>query len=92
MKLATGKWTHYATTIGKMKFKLGGYQTDANFRILPMGIFDGILGMDWLTHINAIIECQAKHLKFKSLLGEDFIISCIRGDPKLHLVVANQIA
>ena len=91
MKLATGKRTHFATTIGKMQFKLGGYQTSANLRILPLGNFDGILGMDWLASNNSIIECQANLLKFKSLLGEEVNIVGIRGKPKLHLIAATKL-
>ena len=91
VKLATCQYAQSVTSIGKLKFKLGGYQTIASFRVLPLGIFDGILGMDWLAKHNATIECKAKLLKFVTQLGEEVTIPRIGGDPKLQLVTATKL-
>ena len=91
IKLARGQYAQSITSVGELKFKLGGYQTAASFRVLPLGIFDGILGMDWLAKHNATIECKAKLLKFVTLLGEEVTITRIGGNPKLQLVITTKL-
>lgn len=39
-------------------------------KILPLGTYDAILGMDWLEEHNPDIDWVAKTLKFKSMQGE----------------------
>ena len=63
----------------------------ASFRVLPLGIFYGILGMDWLAEKNATIECKTKLLTFVTLLGKEVTIIEIGGNPKLQLVIANML-
>ena len=70
IKLATGKQAQSTATFGKLQFKIGEYQIATTLRVLLLGIFDGILGMDWLVNNGAILECKAKQLKFQTLLGE----------------------
>ena len=91
IKLAIGQNAQSITLVGELKFKLGGYHTTASFRVLPLGIFDGILGMDWLAKHNATIECKTKLLKFVTLLGEQVTITGNRGNPKLQLVTATKL-
>ena len=90
VELATGKQTSSSTSLKDLQFKLGGHDTQCNFRILPLGISDGILGMDWLTHNNATIDCKNGNLKFTNAQGGEAIMSSTRGDPKLHLVTADR--
>ena len=48
VELASGKRTHTSSSMGSINFKLGEAQAKGNFRVLNLGIYDGILGMDWL--------------------------------------------
>ena len=91
IKLATGQYAQSITSIEELEFKLGGYQTRASFRVLPLGIFYGILGMVWLAKHNATIECKTKLLKFVTLLGKEVTIIGIGGNPKLQLVIATTL-
>lgn len=91
VELATGKRTHSTSSVGNLNFKLGGHMTKASFRVLPLGIYDGILGMDWLTMNDASLECRDRKLSFTSLLGERVTTTGTRGDPKLHLVTAAKL-
>lgn len=91
VELATGKLTSSSTSLKNMKFKLGSHDTQANFRILPLGIYDGILGMDWLTHNHASIDCKNGQLKFNTAQGQEVVIVATRGDPKLQLVTATKL-
>ena len=91
VELATGKQTQSSTSVKNLNFKLGGHETSSSFMVLPLGIYDGILGMDWLIKNNATIDCKEKKLKFKSLNGKATIVTGTRGDPKLHLVPATKL-
>ena len=91
VELATGKQTQSSTSVKNLNFKLGGQETSSSFMVLPLGIYDGILRMDWLIKNNATIDCKEKKLKFKSLNGKDIIVTGTRGDPKLHLVSATKL-
>ena len=86
VELATGKKTKSLTTTGTLNFCLGSENTSAHFRVLPLGIYDGILGMDWLKQNDAQIHCKDALLSF--LNGNSNRVSILgkRGQPKLHLV------
>ena len=86
VKIATGKRTKSLTTVGDLKFKLGGHDTHATFRVLPLGIYDGILGMDWLKEHDAIVRCGKASLTFLTNDNQEVCISGVRGKPKLQLV------
>ena len=55
VELATGKMTRSTTSVGELNFKLNDQPAVANFRVLPLGIYDGILGMDWLSKNDATL-------------------------------------
>ena len=42
--------------------------------LLDMGYFDVILGMDWLQHVGAMIDCQAWKIVVRHPAGADFVI------------------
>ena len=64
VKLATSKTTHSLQTVGSIQFEIGGYKTQATFRVLPLGTYEGIIGMDWLVKHKAVLECHSGKLKF----------------------------
>ena len=49
-----------------ISFQLGGHSTLQKFRIMKMGKFQGILGMDWLGHNCAEINCSQGSILFTS--------------------------
>ena len=91
VELATGKRIKSATSIGTLHFNLGDKPTSSNFRVLPLGTYDGILGMDWLSKNNALLHCKDALLTFQDSRGEKATISGTRGKPKLHLVTATKL-
>ena len=91
MELATGKQTYSSSSIGDLKFNLGGHQTKAKFRVLQLGIYDGILGMDWLIKNEAALECKSGQLRFKDWDKRDVTISGNRANPELQLVTATKL-
>ena len=50
--------------MGSIYFKLGEAQTRGNFRVLNLGFYDGILGMDWLQENKATLKCRDEILTF----------------------------
>nr|XP_043612589.1 uncharacterized protein LOC122584572 [Erigeron canadensis] len=46
----------------------------ANLIPFPMGEFDIILGMDWLSTCNAKISCDEKFISLKTSKGEDMVV------------------
>ena len=64
VELATGKTTHSLQTVGSIQFEIGGYKTQAAFRVLPLGTYEGIIRMDWLVKHKAVLECHSGKLKF----------------------------
>lgn len=91
VELANGKEVISCQSVGTVEFELGGHSTSANFRTLPLGIYDGILGMDWLSRNQAHIHCAQGNFSFKNLLGEEVLIQGTNGKPKAHLVKASRL-
>lgn len=57
MEVAIKKRTRTVTSVGSITFKLGEAQTRGNFRVLNLGVYEGILGMDWLQENKATLKC-----------------------------------
>ena len=91
VELVTGKLAQSISTVGDLNFNLGGYQTNGTFGVLPLGIYDGILGMDWLIKNEAALECKTGELRFKDKSDTIVTISGNRGKPTLHLVSATKM-
>ena len=70
VELANGKEILSKHTVGIIEFELGGRTTSAEFRTLPVGIYDDILGMDWLIANHAIINCAQGSFSFWDKQGK----------------------
>ena len=66
VELANGKEVISRHVVGNLNFSLGGNPTSAFFRTLPIGMYDGILGMDWLIANKAIIHCANGMVTFRN--------------------------
>ena len=83
VKLKIDKPTQTSRSVENLNFKLREHQTKSTFKVIDLGIFDGILGMDWLGQNSAIIKYRTCQLKFKTLLDDNTTIKAQRGEPKL---------
>ena len=72
-----------------LSFQLEGHPTLQKFRILKMGKFQGILGMDWLGHNHAEINCSQGSILFNSCQGNRVKIQERLGKNPLKVVKAN---
>ena len=57
---------------------------------MPLGVYDGILGMDWLKSHQANICCHTGSISFTSL-GNQVQVDGTTGNPKPTLVKANKL-
>ncbi|MCO5570999.1 hypothetical protein L7F22_024730 [Adiantum nelumboides] len=65
VELANGKTVISRHSAGTLKFELGEHSTSTFFRTLPFGVYDGILGMDWLSKSQASIHCGQGSVTFR---------------------------
>ena len=66
VELANGKEVLSRYAIGNLDFEMGENLTSAFFRTLPIGMYDGILGMDWLIANKASIHCANGTVTYKN--------------------------
>ena len=91
VELATGKRTHTITSVGSIDFKFGEAQTRENFRVLNLGVYDGILGMDWLQDNKTALKCRDGVLIFLDNQGQKSKVMGTHGESKLQLVTATKL-
>ena len=70
----------------KLDFDLGGFSTYQEFRVLKLGKFQGILGMDWLHKNNAVIHCAQETLSFIDSQESQVLVSRRVGYAPLRVV------
>ena len=91
VELANGKEILSKHTVGTIEFELGGNVTSAEFRTLPVGIYDGILGMDWLIANHASIHCAQGSFSFWDKQGQETLVQGRNGKPKAKLSKASRM-
>lgn len=91
VELANGKEVTSRHAVGSLGFALGGKNTSAYFRTLPIGLYDGILGMDWLSANHASIHCAQGSLTFQDSLGQEILVQGKNGKPRACLVKTNRM-
>ena len=70
-ELANGKEVLSNQIVGTLEFDLGGESTSAYFKTLPIRVYDGILGVDWLIANQASIHCAQGTFSFLSKEGQE---------------------
>ncbi|MCO5576110.1 hypothetical protein L7F22_029917 [Adiantum nelumboides] len=91
VSLASGSIVSCEEQIVELLFQLEGHSTSENLRVLKMGKFQGILGMDWLSKNKADIHCSQGTVSFYSLNEEQVYIHGRRGNAPLRVVKAKQL-
>ena len=75
----------------RFSFNLDGNPTAQKFRILKIGKFQGILGMDWLGQNQAGIYCNQGTVSFVSSQGEKVEIQGISRRNPIWVVKPNKL-
>ena len=76
--------------VGDLEFLLENHPTKGYFHVMPLGVYDGILGMDWLKAHHEILCCHSGTISFLSL-GNQVQVDGTTGKPKATLVEANKL-
>jgi hypothetical protein len=69
VQLATGTKRRVAEVIPACQFIMGEFPTQATLNILPLGLYDMLIGMDWLAAYKARMDCYHKTLECVSEEG-----------------------
>ncbi|MCO5610521.1 hypothetical protein L7F22_064760 [Adiantum nelumboides] len=91
VSLVSGSIVSCEEQIVELLFQLEGHSTSQSLRVLKMGKFQGILGMDWLSKNKADIHCSQGTISFYSLNEEKVYIHGRRGNTPLRVVMAKQL-
>ena len=91
ISLANGSSLTTLEQIVKIDFELGGFSTYQEFRVLKMGKFQGILGMDWLHKNNVVIHCAQGTLSFIESQGNQALVSGRVGYAPLRIVKISKL-
>lgn len=75
----------------EIPFQLEGIPTSHEFRVLNMGKFQGILGMDWLSLNYADISCRQGIVSFLTGEGKRVQVQGQNGKSPLQVVKANKL-
>ena len=75
----------------EIDFQLGGFPAHQEFRVLKMGQFQGILGMDWLKRSKAVIHCGRGTLSFWDYNNDHAQVSGKLGKSPLRVVKAHKL-
>ena len=60
VELASGTKVSTDSLVHKCGLSIGGFETSVNLRVIPLGSYDVVLGMDWLGSHRAIIDYRKK--------------------------------
>ena len=91
VELANGKEILSKHIVGNIEFELGGRITSAEFRTLPVGIYDGILGMDWLIANHANVHCAQGSFSFQDKQGQETLVQGRNEKPRAKLSKASRM-
>ena len=90
IELASGKEVVTHLAVENPEFLLDNHPIKGYFRVMHLGVYDGILGMDWLKAHHANICCHSKIVSFLSL-GNQVQVDGTMGKPKATLVKPNKV-
>ena len=74
LEMANRKEVLLRTAVGYLNFELRGSSTSAYFRVLPVGVYDGILGMEWLRSRQANIHCVQGTFSFLDDWNQEVLV------------------
>lgn len=92
VKVANGIMLHYTQFIPNCQWTTQGYEFTTNFKALPMGAYDAILGMDWLKqHSPMNIDWIEQVLAINSSNGPIVSQATTSAEPQCSLISAHEL-
>ena len=91
VELASGAKVSTDSLVQQCKLDLGEFTTSVDLRVIPLGSYDIVLGMDWLGSHRASIDCRRKIIQCKDDQGKDIEIAGIQRPISLRMISAMQL-
>lgn len=91
VELASGTKVSTDFVVHKCGLSIGGFETSVDLRVIPLGSYDVVLGMDWLGSHKASIDCRKKTIKCQDDQGKDVEIVGIPRPISLRMISAMQL-
>ena len=71
VELASASKVSMDLVVHKCRLSIGGFDTSVDLRVIPLGSYDVVLGMDWLGSHRASIDCREKTIWCQDDQGKD---------------------
>ena len=91
VKLASGKIIYSNGQVDNCSILLGGGSTTLTFRLVPLGDFDAILGMDWLRANHVQINCKLGIISILAKCKNRIEVEGVKGGTDLKFVKEEKI-
>lgn len=91
MELASGIKVSTDSVVHNCGLSLGSFDTIVDLRVIPLGSYDVVLGMDWLGSHRASIDCRKKIIMCQDDQGNDVQIVGIPRPISLWMISAMQL-
>ena len=91
VELASGSKVSMDSVVHKCQLSIGGFDTLVDLRVIPLGSYDVVLGMDWLGAHRASIDYRKKTILCQDDQGKDVEIVGIPRPISLRMISAMQM-
>ena len=83
VQLATGTKRKVTELVKSCSMDMNGMSTKVELKILPLGSYDCLIGMDWLDQHHALLDCRNKRFTY---LNEEGNPVTVQGIPRAMLL------
>ena len=91
VELATGSKVAVDSLVRSCVLSLGTFTTTVDLRILPLGSYDIVLGMDWLATHQENIDCHRKVVQCVNDIGGKVELLGVQRPVSFRMISANQL-
>ena len=91
VELASGIKVSTGSVVHKCGLSLGSFDTIVDLRVIPLGSYDVVLGMEWLGSHRASIDCRKKIIMSQDDQGNDVKIVGIPRPISLWMISAMEL-
>ena len=91
VELASGTKISTDFVVHKCGLSIGGFDTSVELHVIPLGSYDVVLGIDWLSSHRASIDCRKKTIMCHDDQGKDVEIVRIQRPIYLRMISAMQL-
>lgn len=91
VELASGSRVSANLIASNCSIQFDTLSTSVNLRVLPLGTYDIVLGMDWLESHSTVLNCRDKSIKCVDDFGTAKTVTGIKRPISLRIISAKQL-